>query len=281
MLQEIRALRSQNLRIGILDLEAARFMYRRQRLPLTKHIQDLINSGVVDEVLYDEDVHIRLLVLRYPPILQFFKREESTLRIQRMLIVANQAPAERDGTDIRYLVGDVEEAATRSFGISPTWVPQGPQIRDVLSYYLEAPKLADFDMPGILEPSEWWLDRLWYRSLIPVVGRHSRDNAMKWPADKSVLKKVYRTDGQYDVRIMGGANAALAVLDEPVYPSPWTVYKTDELSVRKFLYSLDFFVYYQHKNAIEAFGRAILEAIAAGLVVILPPHFEHVFMEAA
>lgn len=281
MLQEIRALQNQNLRIGVLDLEAARFMYRRQRLPLTKHIQDLINSGAVDEVFYDDDVHIRLFIHRYPPILQFFKHEISTLSIDRMLIVANQAPAELDGTDIRYLVGDVDDSARRSFRISPTWVPQGPQIRDVLNYYLEAPKLAGYDMPGILEPDEWWLDRLWYRSTIPVVGRHSRDNEMKWPADKSVLEKVYRTDGRHDIRIMGGANTALEVLGQPAYPSPWTVYKTDELSVRNFLYSLDFFIYYQHENAIEAFGRAILEAIAAGLVVILPPHFEPVFKEAA
>src|SRR5699024_389784 len=82
MLEEIKALKQQNLRIGILDLESARFMFRRQRLPLNNRIQDLINSGEVDEVFYDETIHIRLLILRYPPILQFFRHERSSLSIR-------------------------------------------------------------------------------------------------------------------------------------------------------------------------------------------------------
>lgn len=281
MLEEIKALKQQNLRIGILDLESARFMFRRQRLPLNNRIQDLINSGEVDEVFYDETIHIRLLILRYPPILQFFRHERSSLSIDRMIILANQAPAELDGSDIRYIVEDVDEAARSCFGQSPTWVPQGPQVRKVLYYYLKTNKLASYDMPGILDVSEWWLERLWYRSRLPVVGRHSRDNKMKWPADRAVLEQVYRTDGQHDIRIMGGVSTAPGMSKAASVPPAWSVYKTDEMSVRRFLYSLDYFVYYQNPNAIEAFGRAILEAIAAGLVVILPKHFQEVFGDAA
>ena len=136
-------------------------------------------------------------------------------------------------------------------------------------------------MPGILDVSEWWLERLWYRSGLPVVGRHSRDNKMKWPADRAVLEQVYRTDGQHDIRIMGGVSTAPGMSKAASVPPAWSVYKTDEMSVRRFLYSLDYFVYYQNPNAIEAFGRAILEAIAAGLVVILPKHFQEVFGDAA
>src|SRR5699024_4300236 len=53
------------------------------------------------------------------------------------------------------------------------------------------------------------------------------------------------------------------------------------LPVPTFLRSLDFFVFYQNSIAVEAFGRAILEAIASNLVVILPRHYEPVFGEAA
>lgn len=281
MLEEITALRDQGLKVGVLHLESARFMYRRKRRPLNSHIQDLINTGAVREVFYDEDIAIRLLILRYPPILQFFRTEITSLSMEQMLIIANQAPAELDGSDIRYLVSDVDRVAREQFGISPNWVPQGPQIRNVLIHYLRSPALAEFDMPGILDPSAWWLDRLWYRSKYPVIGRHSRDNEMKWPDDRTVLEAVYPTDGSHDVRIMGGARAPLAVLNKAAVPRAWTVYKTDECPVRTFLYSLDYFVYFQHSYAIEAFGRAILEAIASGVVVILPPHFEEVFGEAA
>src|SRR5699024_8836609 len=43
----------------------------------------------------------------------------------------------------------------------------------------------------------------------------------------------------------------------------------------------DYFVFFQHPRAVEAFGRAILEALASGIVVILPKHFFPVFAEAA
>src|SRR5699024_9632456 len=87
-------------------------------------------------------------------------------------------------------------------------------------------------------------------------------------------------DGSFDVRIMGGSKSPLRVLGTKEVPTAWIVYKKDELPVPDFLYSLDYFVFYQHPQAIEAFGRAILEALASGTVVILPPHFRSVLVYA-
>src|SRR5699024_5802731 len=64
-------------------------------------------------------------------------------------------------------------------------------------------------------------------------------------------------------------------------PGNWEVLVRDKEPVQKFLNTLDFFVFYQHSEAVEAFGRSILEAIATNLVVILPPHYEPVFGQAA
>src|SRR5699024_5932012 len=120
-------------------------------------------------------------------------------------IVANQAPSELDGQDIRYIVEDCQSNAEAAFGVVPTWVPQGPQVRRFLDNYLQPPTLAEFDLPGILDIEDWWRERFYYRSMSPVIGRHARDNVMKWPDDPEVLETIYRTDGTYDVRIMGGA----------------------------------------------------------------------------
>ena len=281
MLEEIYALVQDNYRVGVMNLEAARFMTDGPSDPLNDEVQRLVNDGIVEHVQYDDDVHIRLLVLRYPPILQFFTHEPSAVKVDRMLIVANQAPSELDGSDIRYRVEDCQRNAEIAFGIVPTWVPQGPQVRDFLELYLSSPVLAPFDMPGILNPESWWHDRIWYRSSIPVVGRHSRDDEMKWPEQSGVLKELYRTDGAYDVRIMGGHRTPLRVMGSRRVPLAWTVYKKDAMPVSDFLYSLDYFVFFQHTQAVEAFGRAVLEALAAGIVVILPRQFERVFGEAA
>lgn len=281
MLEEIYALTRLNYKIGVLNLEAGRFMNTSDQATLNDEIQRLINNGFVDEVLYDEFVHSRLLILRYPPILQFFTYERSNITVDCMLILANQAPAERDGTDIRYLVDDCHKNAETAFGREPIWVPQGPQVREFLELYLSRHALTEFDMPGILDLDDWWHEKLWYRSTLPIVGRHSRDDAMKWPDDPDILREVYPIDGRFDVRFMGGAKTPLKILGKTSTPSEWIVYKKDEIPVKDFLHSLDYFVFYQHRTAIEAFGRAILEALASGVIVILPRHFEPVFGEAA
>ena len=69
---------------------------------------------------------------------------------------------------------------------------------------------------------------------------------------------------------MGGAKSAQALLAKPELPANWLVYDYDEVSVRSFLFQIDFYVYFPHPRMIEAFGRAILEALASGCVVILP-----------
>src|SRR5699024_434690 len=195
--------------------------------PLNDAVQKLINEQVIDEVFYDDFAQVRLLILRYPPILQFFAHERSNLTISSMIILANQAPSELDGRDVRYLVGDCHANARSAFGVEPLWVPQGPQVRDFLAHYLEFPALAEFDLPGILDIGAWWHTRLWYRSTLPVVVRHSRDDAMKWPDDKEVLTEIYRIDGTYDIRIMGCHTTPLKVLGTREVPAAWTSYKKE------------------------------------------------------
>jgi glycosyltransferase involved in cell wall biosynthesis len=46
---------------------------------------------------------------------------------------------------------------------------------------------------------------------------------------------------------------------------------------RAFLSGLDFYVHYPHEDRIEEFGRAPIEAMAAGVPVILPPAFQETF----
>jgi glycosyltransferase involved in cell wall biosynthesis len=78
---------------------------------------------------------------------------------------------------------------------------------------------------------------------------------------------------------MGGADRALDVLG--AQPDNWTVLPFGALDARAFLDRLDFFLHYPHADYIEEFGRAVLEALAAGKPAILPPVFRQTFGEAA
>jgi hypothetical protein len=202
---------------------------------------------------------------------------------KRVIILANQAPMERDGSDWRYVSTICSANAERLFGVKPLWVPEGPQTRrELVREGLLAPEeIADFNMPCILNVDDWYLPRRRFRSDIPVVGRHSRDHYTKWPETRSAMLEVYPDDPAIDIRIMGGASTALKVLGAKRLPKNWTSFEYDELPVKTFLHQLDFWVYFHHPVLVESFGRAILEAMAAGCVVILPEHFEETFGDGA
>lgn len=281
MLDEVRALCRANYRIAIMHLDSGKFTTQAVQTSLNDDIQKLINENVVDEVFYDDELHARLLMLRNPQTLQFISHEPSKHKVDMMMVIADVAPSERDGTDIRYLVDECHDNAEIAFGVTPTWVPKDREVRDSLEYYLTHPILAQVDMPNIIDLDEWWHKRLWYRSVTPVVGRHSQDTVREWPSKRSTLQELYPTDGRYDVRILGGANTASRVLGNRPPCDSWTVYETGELNTRNFLRTLDYFVFYQHPQVIEAFERPILEALASGTVVILPTGFEAIFGSAA
>ncbi|MGH8793091.1 MAG: glycosyltransferase, partial [Stackebrandtia sp.] len=281
ILEEIKALTASGKRVGVFHMESYRFMTVRRR-PMCTPIQELINDGTVDHVLPTDDAETALLVIRYPPVLQFPTVDAARLRADRVIVLANQAPSEADGSDMRYVPDACTRAAEHLFGRRPTWCPQGPAARKaLLDAGLSPSDLEDFDMPGIVDADEWCLERTGFRSDIPVVGRHSRDNWTKWPADRDTLLRLYPASHSVDVRIMGGSKTPLGLLGRDHTPPNWVVYDYDEVSVRSFLYQLDFYVYFPHPNMIEAFGRAVLEALASGCVVILPHEFSATFGDAA
>lgn len=280
MLNEIAALRQRGLRVGVLHLEAARFMSKFAK-PLNAPVQELINSGAVTQVLPDDEGSVDLLILRYPPILQFPPHFPVRFRVGKLAIIANQVPSESDNTDIRYIPRECTERAQELFSADPIWIPQGPIARDSLQGLLDKELIAPTDVLGIIDSDEWRNDRSYYRGTRPVVGRHSRDNFVKWPSNSDDVVATLPIDGLWDVRIMGGAKTPTEILQRKYAPSEWLVFETNQTSVAAFLNSLDFFVYFHHEKWGEAFGRAILEALASGCVAILPPHFEPTFGEAA
>jgi hypothetical protein len=280
MLEEIRALTRRGLRVGVAHLEALRFMTKHKK-HLCRPIQELINDGTVEQVLLGDEVETSLLVVRYPPVLQFAASEPSRIRPRHVVILANQAPYERDGTDYRYVPQTCTEVARALFSVEPRWCPQGPAVRAFLEAALPPGTVTPFDMPGIVDIDQWSVDRSRFRLDRPVIGRHSRDNWSKWPADREHLLAAYPDTPDVDVRVMGGVQAARAVLGTPALPPNWVVYDYDELGIRSFLNQLDYYVYFPHPNMVEAFGRAILEALATGCVTVLPHHFSATFGDAA
>ena len=133
------------------------------------------------------------------------------------------------------------------------------------------------EWPSILFSRDFAVDRQQPVKDIPVIGRHSRGSKEKWPATREEMLTVYPADPSIEVRILGGVPRRM--LGE--VPSNWVTFAFNEVLPAKFLRTIDFFVFYHHPAWIEAFGRAIAEALASGAVAILPQYLRVNYGDAA
>lgn len=276
MLEEIHALLLLGLKIGICDMEAFRFMNASDITPLCVEVSNILHAGIVDEVLLTDSVDIRLLIIRYPPILQFTPRNPSCWKVDKAILVANQAPCEADGSDLRYLTSECTDNAMHLFGVEPVWVPQGPHARHAIEHLVPPALLSAVDNPGIIDPEKWVGTRIKFVQSPLRLGRYSRDTSVKFPETKELMLEIYPSSG-YPVHILGGVRSMSDLFGDEPLPDNWQVSPYGSISTREFLDSIDVFLYFDNSIIIEAFGRSILEALASGCVLVLPKKFEEVF----
>jgi len=142
-------------------------------------------------------------------------------------------------------------------------------------------ELSELDLRPVIDPEVWCLERSGFRAALPIVGFHYDAERAKWPKRRDALLQVYPDSPEIDVRIMGGRESARALLGSTALPSNWMAYEHDEVSIRSFLFQIDFWAYFPHPAWTEGYDQAIVEALAAGCVVILPHQFRQIFGDAA
>jgi predicted glycosyltransferase len=248
--------------------------------PVNPAIAGLVRAGAADLLVGRAPVSARLVVFRHPGVLQAAASQLPAVSAQQAVILANSGPRDATGAVV-YDVGLAHRAAREALGMDPLWAPIGPLVRAEIVGEVPAGRMMEQDWFNVIDvdawepsvPSEAWAGER------PVVGRHSRPSPQKWPSDAATMRAVYPVDGSWDVRILGGADPVERVLHR--VPPSWQVMEFGELAPGTFLQGLDFFVYYHDPKWVEAFGRTILEALASGVVAVLPPHFEPLFGDAA
>jgi len=223
-------------------------------------------------------VTARLVIVRHPTVLQFRPADRLPVVAPQVVLIVNHTPINPDGQSAVYDIATVVANCEAAFGRTPVVAPESALMRSLLNGLIDARFLAAEDWNGsvALSPGK---PRRADPSRRPVIGRHSRDHLGKWPTG-DVLPLVYPTDGSRDVRVLGGADFAEVRLGKPVQAG-WTVYPFGSKPVTEFLAELDFWVYFHGPDLYESFGMATVEAMAAGLVVILPEAMEANFGEGA
>lgn len=286
-LEEIRAHKKYGLRTGLIQLY-------RYDYPVSKKINPKIRdelNGNAEFIVYGEKVSCQHFILRYPPSFQYEQNWLPDVSARQVSVIVNQTPLSEYSASgqLRYKISDVAANIKKMLGTSGVWYPIGPLIRDALIKHHESEiseiTLAKKDWYNIVDIEGFQLDvasDFHHRSVKNdklVIGRHSRDNYVKWPGTKEEILTIYPERQDVDIRVLGGIESVKKIINKT--PENWTVYQFGSKEAADFLNEIDVFVYFTNKNWVEAFGRVIIEAMVAGVPVILPEIYRPLFKEAA
>ena len=264
---QLRALTGRGQRAALLHLDMLAHL-RDGPKNLDPAVQELINSGELTQVELTDDVRARLVVARSARVLQHAPDLPSGVRAQRVVIEA--AAISRSAA----------AACRRLFGRRPLWAPAGPDGRRLLAAAAgdgAGDGLTALDLPGTVDVAQWRLDRRGPRADRPVVGRTCRGGRAEWQRLRAGLPDTVRVD----MRLLDSDDTAGRAFGRFGSPSGWLVYGPAEVSLRSFLYQIDFYLHLPSTEAPADPEPDVLAALAAGCVVLLPHRYAASFGDAA
>jgi hypothetical protein len=282
-LNEIALLTAAGLRVGLIHNP---LYHMRPGRALNGKILDLVDGETVSLIEPGASVACDLLLMRFPPFAAKLRDDLPKVRAEERMLVVNQAPMTYyEGGLGRKRVWDVQkvhENLTEWIG-EHRWVTVGPLVHQALLDH-HADELEGVDLAA----DHWYpsidLDAVTPRGDHPVgdvvrIGRHSRDHLSKWPELASQLRQCYPDRPDFEIRALGGTEVPQQILGR--LPANWVGHGFDAVAVGDFLRGLDVYVYYTCSSWLEAFGRAPVEAMAAGVPVVLAPVFKATFGSGA
>ncbi|WP_260684754.1 glycosyltransferase family protein [Rhizobium laguerreae] len=273
---EITAAAKAGLRTGLLAVKGPLIT-----LPFQMHpeLRRLIDEGLTERLDPEQLVRSAMVQVHHPTIME--NRPDRPVNIiADMVLVVLHHPVLDAADRIQYDLHRVTQHVRETFGRPAILAPVSAVVRSTLPVSLrDGVTVLDINWDNLLDIEEWDLrpDRPVSQPI--VIGRHSRPDPLKWPLPAEVLQ-IYPSDAtRYRIRVLGGG----AYLTDRYgnLPSNWEIFPFAWEGVSRFLVGLDFYVYFHDPSWSEAFGRTILEALAVGLVVVLPPTFERLFQDAA
>ncbi|MDA1361088.1 glycosyltransferase [Glycomyces luteolus] len=282
---EILAYRSAGLKVALVDHPV---LDRAMHRPVNPRLRALIDGEHVIEVRPQDTVRCDLAIVRFPVALEHLMEDRPRIDAARTVLLVNQTPFEEygfnGGCGKAWSIPDVHRNVTAWLG-PHTWYAIGPAVRDILRAHhaeeLVGVDLADDFWYETIDIADWaGMPRREREEEEPIrIGRHSRDDVAKFPNMAKRLRSAYPDAADIEVHVLGGHGALRRILG--TIPPRWTVHRFGALPAADFLADIDVYVYFYDERLAEAFGRAPLEAMAAGVPCILQPSFAELFGDGA
>ncbi|OQX67678.1 MAG: hypothetical protein B6A08_14205 [Sorangiineae bacterium NIC37A_2] len=272
------ALRS-GLRVGV-------FHYRRYHLSVTTHVSDAIlelaETGKLVRIAPGEEVSARIVLALDAVPLQHVFDLPPLIKCGHFVVAASPASAPPSAEEALCDPTIVGENVRSMFGCHPVWLAVSGIVRELMTKDRRYDPVCSAIWSPLIDTETWCTRPIHFRGgerAQPVIGRGARDNQRQWPLTPEVTRLAYCADLPCEVRIMGAATVAVRQLGRS--PANWRILPAHSLPRQDFLSDLDFYVHFPHEGSSDEFERGVLEAMAVGVPVILPPSFESTFGQAA
>lgn len=272
---EIQAAVDAGLRVGVLQLDSP---LNKPGTAFSPALLDILLEQRVSLLRLRDKYSAALLIVRHPSVAQFLDNLYSDADIASCILVANTAPVLAGGSGSVYDLEQCVDNTVSCFRAETLVVPESGVTRKLVQEVAGNVKVAAYDWPGFIDVKPE--TRRFVASRLPRVGRHSRDNRLKWPDTLQDFLGAYCQPDVFETHILGGIDSIAESIPEPALGA-LTVTPFGGADVRDYLLGLDFWVYYHSSRTIESFGMAAAEAMEAGLVVILPPYMAATFGDGA
>jgi len=273
---EIRALNRAGRRVALIDHESP--MFRGKARPMNPKLAEVIREGMVTRAGFGDRVTAFITLLQNPRVFTDCHILTCTMSSSRVLIVAQHPPTDSRGW-LYYDPWDIHRRIRSLFSCEPIWAPISNVCRQRFHLLWFNLPLLQEDWRHVIFIDDWGHHRVQPHERRIRMGRHSRPDPEKWPRNRKEILQIYPDDADFDIRILGVGQELKSLLGE--IPGNWRTWRFGERDVPAFLSEIDFFVYYHHPHWVEAFGRNIAEAAAAGCVCVLPPYFQATFGDIA
>lgn len=274
-LKEIETAHEAGLRVGFIQADSP---LNAVGNPISRHLLNLQLNGTVVQISMLDSADINLLLIRHPSVVNFLDNASTNLRITTPVLIVNNPPVLTGGTGMVFDLTTCLRNVDRLLDHRTVVVAESGVTKQLCDTLLPENRLMSMTWPGLIPVNGSSPSAPEFHNT-PILGRHSRDHALKWPSTRAEFTAAYLSP-TFHTQILGGVETLVDKHGSDVTDNV-TVYDFGEKEVKDFLSGIDFWVYFHDDKLRESFGMSIAEAMASGKVVILPPYLASTFGEGA